>query len=67
MNAIDEPKPWRSFLSLLCFCLPLLTCFGCASYFRTGEISCEDLKEKLQAQQAEDHMMFKPGAVFYTR
>ena len=67
MNAIHEPKPWGRFLTLVCCCLPLLTCFGCASYFRTGELSSEDLKEKLQAQQAEDHMMFKPGTVLYTR
>ena len=67
MNAIDEPKAGRRFLTEVCCCVALLPCFGCASYFRTDELSNEELKERNQQQQEENKMWFKPGTTLYTR
>ena len=60
MNAIHEPKSSRRLLTALCSCLPLFAGFGCASYFRTGEMSGDDLKEKQQERQAEERAISNP-------
>jgi hypothetical protein len=67
MNAIHEPNPWSRFLAVLCCSIALLSCFGCASYFRTGDMSYQELNQKNQEKRKENQMFFKPGTVFYAR
>ena len=48
-------------------CLALLAGAGCASYFRGGEMSYQELREKNLPQAREKSMMFKPGDVLYSQ
>jgi hypothetical protein len=39
---------------------------GCASYFRTGERSAEELKEQNKQAKEQKAMEYKPGTTIYT-
>jgi len=67
MNTVHDPKLWRRSLAVAYCSSALLSCFGCTSYFRTGEISYDELKQKNQEKQEEREMWLKPGTVFYSR
>jgi len=67
MNATHEPNSWRRFLVVVSYSIGLSACFGCASYFRTSEMSYQELNNQNQQRQQEKEMFFKPGTVFYSR
>ncbi len=60
MNAISESRRYRRYLAVVCYCL-VLSGSGCASYFRTGEMSAEDLQRKNQETQKENKQSLTPG------
>ena len=66
MNSILKAKLWRLSLhvSLCCFALPL--CSGCASYFKTGEMSYQEREERNKAAKSESEMDLKPGTVIHS-
>jgi len=56
---------WRRFLVMV-FCFFALLVFpGCASYFRTGQMSYQELQQRNQETQQENNLWLKPGTVFY--
>ena len=67
MNTNHEPKPRIRFLTVVCCCFALLAFSGCASYFRTGDMSYEELRQQNQFAAKTNNLMFKPGAVLYSR
>jgi hypothetical protein len=66
MNAISESRLCRRYLAVVCYCF-VLACSGCASYFRTGEMTTEDLQRKNQETQQKSKQWLTPGTEFYTQ
>ena len=65
MNAIHEPNPLRRFVAVVCCSIALSACFGCASYFRTGGMSYQEVNQKNQERQQDNNTFLKPGTVIY--
>jgi hypothetical protein len=67
MNNLTKPaafKPKSGIRILLAMLagLMMLVCSGCATYFRTGELSYQEIKDRNAELQDEQHMMFAPGS-----
>jgi len=48
-------------------CLVLCPCWGCPSYFRTGERLLLELVERNREAQKEKNMFFQPGDILYSK
>jgi len=62
MNAIHELNRWTRFSAAVCCSIALSACFGCASYFRTGQKSYQEVDQKNQEIQKENQTPLKPSA-----
>jgi hypothetical protein len=64
MNEIHEPDPLRRFVAVVCCSIALSSCFGCTSYFHTGQRSYQELNQKNQEIRQENQMHLKPSTEF---
>jgi ferredoxin len=64
MNATPEPKSMQNGLLILLCCAAVLACSGCATYFRTGELGYEEIKERHDEQVKEKKLMLPLGTFF---
>ena len=67
MSINHEPKLGGRFLTIVFCCFALLAFSGCASYFRSGEMSYEELQQQNRFAAETNNLMFNPGAVLYSR